>query len=335
MRPRIGILLLGTTPMSIRIYVEKIRARLPEHGLESVVFDDPRALPDADLYWDPRTGGGRAPTPALAETGRPLVATLHDVAHLSLPWREFYPDWRAAASGWFDSLAVRRDWRRYQRRLARVIVPSQVTRDEARRFLGLNDDLFSVIPHGVDQALFSRPAEAPASPEAPYFLHISQYQPRKNVGRLLAAHQSLPAAGRPRLVMKLIGYGGPRGQAGVEYLDGILPGETIAALYRHALAFVFPSVNEGFGLPVLEAMASGCPVITSRATACAEVAGDAALLVDPYDPADLARALTAVAEDPALRADLARRGRERLGAFDWNESADAHARVFLQVLDGR
>ena len=334
MAPRIGILVLHTTPMSIRIYVEKIRERLPAHGIESFVFDNPCDIPQADVYWDPRTGGGRAPTRKLVGIHAPLVVTLHDVAHLSLPWLEFYPTFLRAANGRFEGMRVARDWRQAEPWVSHIIVPSVVTRDETCRFLKLDPGKISVIAHGVDHDQFTVTDRHNTSIRSfqPYFLHISQYQKRKNVERLLAAYMAIPRGGRPRLVMKLIGYGGPKYQDGVSYLDGIISPAEIAALYAGAIAFVFPSLNEGFGLPVLEAMASGCPVITSKDTACAEVVGEAALLVDPYSVSELTRALQQMSEDEALRGDLVSKGLIRSQEFQWDKSAEAHAEVFKKVL---
>src|SRR6202011_2778699 len=98
---------------------------------------------------------------------------------------------------------------------------------------------------------------------------------------------------------------------------GYLPEETLAALYRLASVFVFPSLYEGFGLPPLEAMACGTPVVTSSLSSLPEVVGDAAVLVDPYHPEDIARGLEEVLSDPALQADLSARGRARAQEFSW------------------
>lgn len=330
---RIGVLLLSTTPMSIRVYVARLGPRLERMGLTLVEFADPHELPAADLYWDPRTGGGRAPTPALLDSGRPVVVTLHDMAHVSLPWREFYPGPLTALSGRWHCLGVARDWQGALPRLARIIVPSFFTRDEAVDILALDPALISVIPHGVEHGDFT-PRDPGVTGGSPYLLHISQYQPRKNVARLLAAYSTLPEAERPRLVVKLIDYSGPRSMPGVEFIDGVLSEAEIADLYSGALAFVFPSLNEGFGLPVLEAMACGCPVITSRGTACAEVAGDAALLVDPRSVPDIARAMTVLAGDPTRRSDLRERGLTRAATFNWDVAAERHAQVFREALAG-
>jgi len=112
---------------------------------------------------------------------------------------------------------------------------------------------------------------------------------------------------------------------------GFVPDETLAVLYRLASAFVFPSLYEGFGLPTLEAMAAGAPVITSNVSSLPEVVGDAALLIDPLDAGAIAAAMERVLSDPALSADLTRRGRERVKAFSWERSVARIREVYGEL----
>jgi glycosyltransferase involved in cell wall biosynthesis len=113
---------------------------------------------------------------------------------------------------------------------------------------------------------------------------------------------------------------------------GFVPDHTLAALYRLASVFAFPSLYEGFGLPPLEAMACGTPVVTSRISSLPEVVGDAALLVDPYSVDDIAGALDRVLGDDALRASLVARGRARVQDFSWERSARAIHSGYMKVL---
>ena len=112
---------------------------------------------------------------------------------------------------------------------------------------------------------------------------------------------------------------------------GFQPMETLAAFYRLARAFVFPSLYEGFGLPPLEAMACGTPVVTSNVSSLPEVAGGAALLVDPYDADAIAEGICLAVSDQTLRADLIRRGRERARSFSWAQSVKRIHEIYLQV----
>jgi glycosyltransferase involved in cell wall biosynthesis len=113
-----------------------------------------------------------------------------------------------------------------------------------------------------------------------------------------------------------------------------VPDETLAALYRMASVFVFPSLYEGFGLPPLEAMAAGAPVVTSNVSSLPEVVGDAALLIDPLDPNAIADAIVRVLTDASLRADLIRRGYERVKTFSWERSVARVREVYADVARG-
>jgi len=159
-------------------------------------------------------------------------------------------------------------------------------------------------------------------------LFVGAIQRRKNVRNLVRAFERMPASWRLALAGAADGFGAaeelravessPR-KADIDVL-GYVTAVELETLYRRARIFAFPSLDEGFGMPVLDAMANSVPVITSRRSALPEVAGDAALLVNPDDPEEIANALVHLASDPGLCDDLARRGRERALQFSW-ESA--------------
>jgi len=185
------------------------------------------------------------------------------------------------------------------------------------------------IYHGVDHEIFKPGGES----KPPYFFHISSGRPKKNVNRVFAACGKLPEHNRPALVAVLSGpHSRPTVDGkGIKIIERKLPVIELAQLYRGALGFVFPSLHEGFGMPVLEAMASGCPVITSNVAACAEVAADAALLVNPRSVHDLACAMQRLVEDDSLRQALREKGLARAQQFSWRKSAEKHLEVFNDV----
>lgn len=269
------------------------------------------------------------------------VITVHDLAFLHYPGfltaesRRYYNGQIAAAV----------------RRADHIIADSEATRSDVIELLGVPPGKVSTVLMAADERF------RPATPEAiaqmrnrhglpeDYSLFLGTFEPRKNLGGLLRAtallRADLPDA--PPLVVA-----GRRGWLYEEAfalcselgLDGFViwledaPFEDFPALYSGAQVFCLPSFYEGFGLPPLEAMACGTPVVVSDRASLPEVVGDAGLLVDPDDPASIADGLRRVLTDPALAADLRRRGREQAARFSWRETARQTLAVYERTLEG-
>jgi glycosyltransferase involved in cell wall biosynthesis len=175
----------------------------------------------------------------------------------------------------------------------------------------------------------------------PYILFTSTIEPRKNILGLLEAYAALPQELRTSHGLVLVGGKGwldsqiHRRLGELRHLDirltGYVEDRDLPALYSGASVFVYPSFYEGFGMPPLEAMACGVPVVTSRNSSLPEVVGDAGILIDPGDPAAITQAICEVLGSPARAADLSRRGLERSRAFRWDESARRLAAVFEEA----
>jgi alpha-1,3-rhamnosyl/mannosyltransferase len=218
------------------------------------------------------------------------------------------------------------------RRAAGFICNSDATRDD---LLSRYPDLAErsvAIPLGVDERFaHATPGDAPARHglDGDYVLAVGTLEPRKNLPRLVEAFLGLPDDLRARHRLAIAGRPGwadARLQELVAANDdivtlGFVDDDDLAALYAGAAAFAFPSLAEGFGLPVVEAMAAGTAVVTSDCSSLAEVAGDAARLVDPADTASIRAGLEEVLSDPGLRARLVARGREHAAAFNWERTA--------------
>lgn len=252
---------------------------------------------EADVLWGPH---GTLPL-----VGRmPAVATIHDFTALTMPGRH-----RLKTILSYD-LFIGRSLQR-ARRIAAV---SRAVAEEAVRGFGVSREKIAIVPNGVDEFF------TPGGEEGEYLLFVGTLEPRKGLDDLLAVWESIPH--RPRLV--LCGGSGWRSgmveREGVE-LTGYVDRERLRALYRGALAFVYPSRYEGFGIPPLEALACGTPVIATRTGAISEFAGDAALLVDPGDRDGLRDALARVLRDTPLRRELRARGPERAALYRWDRSA--------------
>ena len=215
-----------------------------------------------------------------------------------------------------------------------VIAVSEYARREIVDEFGLSADRVHAIHNGVDTAFFAAPAAQRPWPR-PYFLCVSSDYPHKNLSLLLRAY----AWARTGHDLLLTGHRtkapgiyelGPDPAPGVHYL-GEVDRSALPALYQHAEAFVYPSTYEGFGLPVLEAMAAGTPVICSRLTSLPEVAGDAALYLDELSMEELALRLREVA---SLRAHLIEAGRGRVKQFTWEKTAARTAGIYAQAARG-
>jgi glycosyltransferase involved in cell wall biosynthesis len=244
-------------------------------------------------------------------SGRPLVVTVHDLAVFR------HPD------------AFNRWTRTYSPRLVprvlaaarRIIAVSEFTRRELTEFLHVPNDKIRVVPNGVDDAFSS---DGPAA-EGNYVLAVGTLEPRKNLVTLTEA------ARRSDLELRVVGARGwgdvEVGGNGVRWL-GEVSDDELARLYRGAVCVAYPSLYEGFGIPVLEAMACATPVVTTRGTAMEEVADGAAVLVDASDPAEIAAGIERAA---AERDHLVARGLERAQAFRWDAVAEATVGVYREV----
>jgi glycosyltransferase involved in cell wall biosynthesis len=238
------------------------------------------------------------------------------------------------------------------RRSDRVIVDSLSTRKDVVELIGVAPERIDVVPLGLGAARHDRPlpkGEVRARHrllDRRVVLALSAKRPHKNLAALIDALARLPAEERPVLVLPgyptaheqdLRARAHMRGVDGdVRFLAWVADAE-LETLWGLADAFVFPSLYEGFGLPVLEAMARGVPVACADASSLPEVAGDAALLFDPHDAAAIATALRRLLDDPALAADLVARGHERVREFTWQRTArltlDSYARALGRPVD--
>jgi len=226
--------------------------------------------------------------------------------------------------------------RQAARRSDLIIAVSRFTADQVEEFLAVEPTRIRVIPHGVHVP----PAAGQNTARQNLVLFVGAIQRRKNVRGLVRAFERMPASWRLALAGAADGFGAaeelqavensPR-RSDIEVL-GYVTQRELEALYRRARIFVFPSLDEGFGMPVLEAMANSVPVIASQRSALPEVAGDAALLVNPDDPEEIAAALLRLATDEALCEDLARRGRERALQFSWESTLGKTWAVYRELI---
>jgi glycosyltransferase involved in cell wall biosynthesis len=335
-------------PLAVAVVTRSRDALSLAHAREAIVRElaplgcTPTAVPEgacppsgADLLWDPGIAGTRGPRrlPNLPD-GVPIVVTAHGAAAFVLAWREVWRNRAWALWGQLRKRRALRDWRGFNVRVNGVVVGvSDFGLREVGQVFGVPAGRLHRIYPGVSPATFRPDGAGPPTPGArPYFLTVAQYSPRKNLRALLAAYASLPRATRPDLVAVVPGWpGGPPGIEGVRLIPETLNHADLARWYRGARALVFPSLHETFGHPILEAMACGCPVITSDVSACPEIAGDAALLVDPRSVSAIAGAMDRV-QDATLHGSLRERGFVRARQFTWRMTAERYVALFRAVL---
>ena len=267
-------------------------------------------------------------------TRQPTVVTIHDIGLISHP-HFFSPQYFWLFRGHMRDLLERK---------ARIIAVSQHTANEFRRAFGTSLEI-EVIHEGVAD-VFLKPAEPTlvekvrARIGGPFFLSAGSFNPRKNLLRVCRAFASIADDVPHSLV--LVGARGwddeevwaelcsPSLRGRVHTL-GFVEDRELCALYAAADALIFASLFEGFGLPAVEALGAGCPVIASNTTSLPEVVGDAGLLVDPLDIGSIARAMRQLATDAVLRSELSAKGRERASRFTWAAARDATCVVYREV----
>lgn len=268
----------------------------------------------------------------------PTVVTIHDVSFLRHP--EWFPPRQVRIMRWLIPLSARR--------ATRVHTGSHHAATEIAELCRVPRERIVVIPDAAAEEFTPGDVEeararvfAAYGLRDPYLLAVGLIQPRKNLPRLVEAFAQL-APRYPELTLAIAGRVGWREEELHRRLDasglrqrvalvGAVGQQDLVALYRGARVMVYPSLYEGFGLPPLEAMACGTPVVASNTTSLPEVVGDAGLLVDPTSSEGIAAAIARVLDDPDLAADLSARGLQRAWLFSWRRSAQEHLALYTEL----
>ncbi len=329
----IEALLALDTPHRFRLYFNEPPSSESSHLVQDLAQAEMRAIPFRRLWTHVRLGlevGVRPPDVLFVPshvlplwTRSPAVVTVHDLGYL------FFPGAHPARQRWYL------DWStRHNARSANVILAdSEATRRDLVSHYGVQSAKIVVAYPGFDDGLraVTDPVAIAAVKrrygiDSDYFIHIGTLQPRKNLDRLVQAFGKLSSSRRLRLVLA-----GKKGWLYDELFNQVrrldLEGRVLfpgyvddadkAALLSGAIGYVFPSLYEGFGFPVLEAQACDTPLVCSNGSSLAEIAGDGALLIDPLHVDGLTTAMTRLMSDAGLRADLIARGRRNLKRFSW------------------
>lgn len=291
-------------------FLPSYRETLPANAVRRLLID----TPPGDVF--------HALNQRVDARARKTVCTFHDLFVMTSEYSS--PEFRTRFTAQARQAAALSDI---------IIAVSHFTAEQVQSLLGVAADRIRVIHHGVH---IPPPSN---TPRENIVLCVGAIQKRKNVARLVKAFERLPNSWRLALAGAPDGYGATDELDAVEKspqradIDvlGYVDAATLTSLYRRARIFAFPSLDEGFGMPVLEAMSHGIPVITSNRSSLPEVAGDAAILVDPRNVDELGEALLRFALDENLRADFASRGRERAQQFTWPAAVDKTWQVYTEI----
>jgi glycosyltransferase involved in cell wall biosynthesis len=265
-------------------------------------------------------------------TKNPFIVTVHDLARSCFAFgRETITEKILLTLGM-----------RYIKRSSHIIATSQNTRNDLMKYLNIPSDKMTVIYNGIDHNLF-KPYDVKLL-NKPYIIYAGSERPRKNLGRLFEAFARLKKEFPELKLAKAGAYGRSEKyrrdtinkieslgiSQDVVFVDHI-PDIDLAHYYSSAALLAFPSLYEGFGLPPLEAMACGCPAVTSNTSSLPEVVGEAGIMVNPYDTDGLAQAMRLVLTDDKLRDDMIRKGLEQSKKFSWEKTAEQTLEVYNKV----
>ncbi len=328
---------LGRNPSGVAVYSQEILRGLarahpeerflyyyrPHRALRSLQECLPRNAGRRILLGAPSTPIFHALNQRVDTRSRRTVTTFHDLFVMTADYSS--PEFRERFTAQARAAAERSDL---------IVAVSSFTARQIEDLLGVEPSRIRVIPHGT-----RAPERVPGNVRKNLVLTVGAVQKRKNIARLVQAFESMPAGWKLAIAGAASGYGAAEELLAVEHsprradIDvlGYVAAPALEDLYSRASIFAFPSLDEGFGMPVLDAMARGVPVITSQRSALPEVAGDAALLADPESVEELAEALTRLARDQALRQDYARRGLARAAAMTWDAAVERTWNVYQEL----
>ncbi len=325
---RLGVLNRLDDPCSLRVYVDNCLCHLAASGVKTSSFMESEPIPpECDIVWDPGVCMRRLPR-VLRSYNRPIMATIHGFKTFALPMKEIVS--AEEPEEYLRELHddVKSDWKWFVSLNIKFIAVSEYVAKEALKAFAINPRQVHVLHLGVDTQVFNPHGTVTPHPR-PYLFHVSASpNPIKNINRIITAYSNSNLSHYCDLVITQPETTTSISIPGVHLIASCLDQNTLSCWYRGAHALIFPSLRETFGLPIIEAMACGCPVITSCSTGCAEVGGEAAVLVDPRSTISIQDAMIRVVKDDRLREHLRQAGYIRARNFSW----ERHVNGLITVL---
>jgi glycosyltransferase involved in cell wall biosynthesis len=289
---------------------------------EQLLF--PSVIPRCDIFWSPHYN-----IPLLPIRAKKRLTTIHDACHLALQPLLSFP----------QRIYAKKVMRKAVRNSDAIATDSDFSRQELQKFIPTNKK-WNVIYPGVEKNNFSPTVDQNTlaftqnkyhlPPQ--FILYVGNLKPHKNLQNVIQALEFLPNI--PLVIVGKSFQAPHRSHPNVLYL-GEVPESDLPNLYRLAEVFVFPSLYEGFGLPPLEAMGCGCPAVVSTHASLPEVCGEGALYFDPTEPQEIARVIQNVIQNPQLKTELIEKGRKRIEAFDWDQTARGYMNLFQQLAEAK
>jgi glycosyltransferase involved in cell wall biosynthesis len=324
---KIGVWMPHKEVLSVSIYKKNICQYLQEQGHILVyISPDFSSLPELDILWDATCTGGKSPSYKLLCKDIPIVVTLHGAANYILP-KALQIHQAGLRKSWL-LYKQKLLWKFYAKKVRAVITVSEYAKSEILQIFPISASKVLPIYHGYDPNLFFYDNNIRKN----IWLHVSAYQPKKNVDRIIEAYAKIEDSKKPKLVIVSKGYTlkNPLPQGITLYAEG-RDASQLATLYKQAATFIFPSIHETFGLPLIEAMASGCAIITSNTSSCIEIVGDAGICVEPYDTDTISLAMTRLLNQEEVDA-FRRKSLARAKDFSWQKCAEEHEQLMRSVV---
>lgn len=324
---QIAVLTRTNEPISLDIYRNSITLELSLLGVEIIEISESGPIPTkCDLLWEPGLCM-RLLSKILKESNIPIVGTMHGVKAFSLPITELTYTLDEQNDLAILKQEMTKEWSWFKNKVNAVVAVSDYAAQEVSTAFNLPNEKVYSIYNGIDHNVFNMSARKHCSSKA-YILHVSYDNPIKNIDRLFSAYSLLPENNRPDLIAVLPEYKKNHEIKGINIIREKLTHRELAQYYRGAICFVLPSLRETFGMPILEAMACGCPVITSNDTGCAEIAGEAALLINSRSIDEISQALRQFIYEVTTRKKFCSMGLIRAKHFSWEKTATSLLQVF-------
>ena len=314
---------------SVRIYYEQVSNILIEKGVQIIPFGKNDKLPQhVDLYWDPTCTGGKNPNRRFLKRENPLVATVHGASNFALPHHYTYHGFKQQIKGYGINFQRKMLWNLFRNHIEGIITVSNFAKKEIVKELNLDADKIKVIYHAYDKDLFKPIADRSND----FLLHVSVFQPVKNIETLLKAYQNISLDNKLPLILIVPGYKGNVQIDEVQLINKNLTQQEVAKYMQNAYAFILPSHRESFGLPLIEAMACGTPVITSYGSATEEISKDVGILCKPDNIEEWTDAMITIMNDTNLWNTLHEKSLEKSQTFNWEKSAMEHLNYFQSLI---